>query len=88
MKVRTQTFRCGRYTIDILPGPLAGICEKPDKAKALYMLIPNDNTERDLCTIIHEAMHAEGVPDRLLDGDRDSASAIAKLLWRLGWRRV
>jgi len=87
MTPRTQTFRRGRYSIDILDGPLLGVCETPDKSRRLYLMIPNDDTEKALATIIHEAMHAEGVPDRLIDGHRDSAEHVARLLWRLGWRK-
>jgi len=89
MKVRTHTFRAGRYKIDELDGPLEGVCELPDESENLYIMFPGASTCKALCTAIHEMMHAEGVPPKLLDTpDDDSAERIGRLLWRLGWRRT
>ena len=86
MKVKTHTFRLGKYKIDILDSKLMGMCEIPSKNNDPWLYIPNDNDKKSLQTIIHEALHAEGVSDaRVHDG---CGERIADLLWRLGWRRT
>ena len=85
-KVKTHKFKLGKYYIDFLDN-LEGYCEVPSEVNDLNMLILGDKTIRALVSAIHEAMHAEGIPDKYLDGDRDSAEHIARFLWRLGWRR-
>lgn len=86
--VHTHTFRRGKYRIGLIDAPLRGMCEVPDHTDQLYMYIPAGNTTSDLAVTIHEAMHAEGIPDRYLDQDGDdSAERIARLLVRLGWEK-
>ena len=86
-KVRTNQFKLGKYYIDLLENSMDGLCDVPSQGQNLHMHILNNNTKRSLASTIHEAMHGEGIPDKYLDGDRDSAEQIANFLWRLGWRR-
>lgn len=49
------------------------------------MIVLKGATLKSLNTAIHEALHAEGVPNRFVhEGTPDR---IARFLWRLGWRR-
>ena len=70
-----------------LDQPLEGMCDRPDSYHKLWMYLPEGNSLNDLATAIHEAAHAEGIPDKYLDKDRDFTIHIAKFLWRLGWRK-
>ena len=88
-EVKTATFRLGKYHIDQIGEPLEGMCDVPNGHNRLRMMIPDGQDLPSLSTIIHEAMHAEGIPDRYLDGEfADASQRIAKFLWRLGWRRT
>ena len=88
MAVKTHSFRLGKYHFDWLDTMLEGMCELPDDCTKLYMMIPEENTCKALCTCIHEMMHAEGIPNKYLDGEyADAAERIGKCLWRIGWRR-
>lgn len=88
-KVKTHKFRLGKFHIIILETFLYGLCDKPTKTYNHYILVPNNNDLHSLQTIVHEAMHAEGVPDRHLDGEyADAGKRIGKFLWRLGWRKT
>ncbi len=83
--VKTHTFRFGKYTIDEAPG-LYGCCDVPGMDHDLGMTLLSGSTCKALIIAIHEAMHAEGVPDRYvhdLTPDR-----IGRFLWRLGYRKL
>jgi hypothetical protein len=88
--VRTHTFKLGKYHIHI-GGPVMGCCDLPDDGKTvLHMHILDGNTLEALDVAIHEALHAMGIPDRHLHNSDGSSRtvAIARFLWRLGWRRA
>ncbi len=84
-KVKTQTFKLGKYEITEIDTQILGLCDTP--SEKLGMMIPSGNTQEALWVTLHEASHAEGVLDKYLHGDRDFTVHQAKLLWRLGWRR-
>lgn len=84
-KVKTHKFRLGKYYID--EDACEGFCDLPGDASKLRMHILKGRGFRSLVSAIHESMHAEGISKHFLDEDRDSAEAISKFLWRLGWRR-
>ena len=86
--VRTHTFKLGKYSIQQLDAKLDGFCDLPDASDTLYMMIQAGGNLNALHTAIHEAMHAEGLPKRYLDGERDLTAEVARFLWRLGWRRA
>jgi len=86
--VKTHTFRNGKYHISE-DAALKGFCDVPPWSEH-SMCIESGNTLSALDTAIHEAMHADGIPDRYLhrkDGTSDT-SRISRLMWRLGWRRT
>jgi len=90
-RVKTHSFRLGQYRINE-GGPINGTCEVPapvkdDKYYDMHILEGRDVNALD--TAIHEALHAEGIPDKyihLKDGSSDT-HRIALFLWRLGWRK-
>jgi hypothetical protein len=82
--VKTHTFKMGTY--EVLQQQVDGWCDDP-REKGLQMCIPDGSELYDLWTTLHEAMHAEDVPKKMLDGDRDASKHIARFLWRLGWRK-
>lgn len=81
--MKTHTFRLGRYHIEEANG-LDGCCDVPGDDR-LDMIVLKGNTLKALNTAIHEAMHAEDVPEFFVHGD--TPDRIARFLWRLGWRR-
>ena len=81
--VKTHTFRLGKYRIEEANG-LDGCCDIPGDDD-LGMIILEGNTLKALNTAIHEAMHAEDIPESIVHGG--APDRIARLLWRLGWRR-
>ena len=85
-KVKTQSFKLGKYYIEE-DSDIEGMCDIPDNYHRLRMIIWKGKTLKSLASAIHEAMHAEGIPSKYLDEDRDASVHIAKFLWRLGWRR-
>ena len=88
MKVKTHTFRLGKYHIDI--DKCEGFCDVPDQYTRLHMIILKDNGIKGLASALHEAMHAEGIPDKYIH-DKDGYSdteRLARFLWRLGYRKV
>jgi hypothetical protein len=68
---------------DLQDADLLGLCDYDKKT----LHIPKEGTKMtDLDTIIHEALHACTELDE--DAVDESATSIARLLWRLGWRKV
>jgi hypothetical protein len=67
----------------LLPGTL-GMCDY--SARTLYIPVDGDTeTEFDVC--IHEALHA-CLPDLGETAVDETATSIARLLWRLQWRKA
>jgi hypothetical protein len=87
-KVKTHSFRLGKYYIDE-DRDIEGYCDQPDTYYNLRMVIMGGKDYKALSSALHEALHAEGIPDKYLhkgDGTSDT-ERIARFLWRLGWRR-
>ena len=86
--VKTHTFRMGTYHIDETDA-IEGYCDIPNEYYALRMMIMAGNDYKAFASALHEAMHAEGIPNKYVhDGEGYSGTErIAKFLWRLGWRR-
>lgn len=85
-KVKTHTFAGVSYDVDV-EGPFDGICEFPRSGKRPALRVSVDiDTQKGLETLIHECLHAENwsVTEEVVD--RTSCD-IARLLWRLGFRR-
>lgn len=86
--IKSHTFRLGKYSI-MMAGSIDGVCDTPAE-NSLGMVILDNDDFRSLNSALHEALHAEGIPDRYLhdeDGYSDT-ERIARFLWRLGYRRV
>jgi len=86
MAIKTQTFKLGKYKLDLTDTELAvhGFCDIP--GDPLSLCVPRVNTMSALATVLHEAAHVEGVPTKYLDKGRDFTEHQAKLAWRMGWR--
>ena len=87
-KVKTHTFRLGTYEIEEARN-IEGYCDIPDGYYKLHMMIMGGNDFKALSSALHEAMHADGIPDKYVhDGIEISGTErIARFLWRLGYRR-
>lgn len=87
-KVKTHTFKLGRYNVDIANGA-DGATDTPDRMPWKYVqkeiMILDGKTLRALITSVHEAMHAEDIDERIVHGG--TPDRIARFLWRLGWRK-
>jgi len=83
--VRSHQFRTGVHDVGYTENGLDGYCEIPHTRPEICIL--SGKTQKALHIALHEAMHAEGIPDKFLDEEWDSSKALAKFLWRLGWRK-
>ena len=81
-KTVKHTFNNHRYQICL------GVCEAPDIPSKIIVLPVNGKTEDDLNTIVHESLHACFYDDLSEREVEQSAGDVARLLWRLGWRKV
>ena len=63
-----------------------GYCESPDKKNKEIVIKENLPPKEELDTILHELLHAA---DWSKDEEwvEQNMSEIAKILWRLGWRK-
>ena len=84
MKVRTHTFNGKRYKI-VFTGRIDGLADTKELLPSVVIAC-EENTQNELITIIHEAMHA-GNWDKHEETIDRSSNEIGKLLWRLGFRR-
>lgn len=79
---------CGtRYRIKPqqgLPSGVLGLCDY--EGKAVHIPVDGD-TLGDLDVIIHEALHA-CLPDIIEEEIEETAGCVARLLWRLNWRKA
>ena len=85
--MKTHTFRHGTYSISEC-SKIEGVCDVPDEDSLAIIIIAN-NDFRSLNSALHEALHADGIPDKYLhdaDGCSDT-ERVARFLWRLGYRR-
>ena len=85
--MKTHTFRNGRYKVS-KADRIDGMCDVPDSGGGLNMLILDGCDFKALNSALHEAMHADGIPDKYLhDGEGYSdTERISRFLWRLGYR--
>ena len=82
-KVKTHTFNGIRYDIKI--GEFDGWADTTDGYSIVINCPPH--TQKELITLIHEAMHA-GNWDKHEETIDRSSNEIGRLLWRLGYRRI
>jgi len=85
VKVKTATFNGVNFDVEICE-PLDGTCDYPRSSKPAIRTMTPYRTCLELETIIHESLHAENwaVTEEVTTR---SAHEIARLLWRLGYRR-
>lgn len=84
--IKSHTFRSKRWNIIESPSELGGECGAPH-IKGREMIIPiNGDSKNDLDTIIHESLHA-CLWDLGEESVQESAEDIARIIWRLGWRK-
>ena len=90
--MKTHTFKMGKFYLEYV-NRIDGITELPDVKGCpckRSICIVNGGGYRELSTSLHEAMHADGIPDEYLhkrDGTSDT-ERIAKFLWRLGYKKT
>ena len=86
-RIRSHIFRGKRWLIRWrkLPGAQEGECESPASQGKMIKVDPRTTKLRLLDTLIHEGLHA-CMWDLDEEAVHESASDIAKLLWRLGYR--
>lgn len=85
--MKTHVFCGKRWHVkdqsELEPGDL-GMCDYEEKT--VYIPLEGDTVD-ELDVTIHEAIHA--TCRRLCEAEVNSAAtSIAKLLWRLGWRKI
>ena len=95
-KVKYHTFKLGKYKI-LFEKRIDGFTMYPDeiidgkpicydwKSSEKEIWITENKGFAELNTTVHEAMHAEGIPqEHIHNGEPDR---IAKFLWRLGYKK-
>ena len=86
MRVKTATFNKVKYDIDMCK-PLDGTCDYPRGGKPSIRIMTQPKTFAELEALLHETLHAEDwskseeIVTRI-------AHEQARLLWRLGYRRI
>lgn len=85
--VRTVTIRGRRWKVAKLDkGKARGICEGPHIPDKEIDFPVHGGTRKDLDTIVHELLHG-ALWDLDEEAVYETAHDIAKVLWRLGWRK-
>ena len=86
MRVKTHKFSSGIFDIYIEDND--GLCVPIKTVKRGEIIVRTDLTPpRQMETIIHESLHAE-FPSMSEDRVDNAGRNIARLLWRLGYRKV
>ena len=88
--MKSHTFRLGKFVLEFVDR-IDGITDTPDPESKCtrYICIVESGGYREFSTALHEAMHADGIPDEYMhkdDGTSDT-ERIAKFLWMMGYRR-
>ena len=86
--VKTHTFKLGTYKISLC-GSISGVTDIPDDDSGPEMLLVDGDTLDSLDNIFHEGCHAQGIPSKYLHDANGCSTTkpIARLVWRLGWRK-
>ena len=83
--IRSHTFAGHRYRVRNLAGVSRDALGQCDHERKIINIPINGDTVDELDVTIHESLHA-CMPYLSEDAVNESATSIAKLLWRLGWR--
>ena len=92
MTVRTHTFNGRKYKITQVDS-IDGCTDVPGDPEELEMMILDGDDLRALHSVIHEGAEGSGMCDcihryEIRNDGRAATWDIARLAWRLGWRRV
>ena len=84
--VRTHTFAGSRYSVRSQAGLDSKTLAECDFAKRVIRVPVDGDTLDELDWIIHESLHAcyPWLAEAFVD---TAATSVARLLWRLGWRK-
>jgi hypothetical protein len=85
MVVRTATLNGTSYDLD-LTGPLDGLMHDPRTSRPYITVCRSLDTKVGLESLIHECLHA-CFPTVGEDKITQTGNEMARLLWRLGYRR-
>jgi hypothetical protein len=91
MTIKYHTFKLGKYKIEFTHR-IEAVTDVPvddwDNTEKV-MLLTKKKGIRGLDNALHEALHAEGVPDEYLHDDEGYSITrrVARFLWRLGYRK-
>ncbi len=90
MEIKTHRFRGHRWWIEddqqLPSGQFGEVVYGIPGITHATMRVPIDGDgQHDLDTVIHEALHA--CTDLSEDAVTETATDIARFLWRLGWRK-
>ena len=92
MRVRTHTINGVRFEIEEST-EIDGICDYEGRCLSIL----RGNSVKALASLLEEGMHAMDIPDRYIHRPKDELEIgesvsrvddLAKLAWRLGWRRI
>ena len=83
VRMRDQTWRIAKLE----KGKARGICEAPHVPGKAMDIPLHGGTIKDLDTILHESLHA-ALWDLDEEAVYDTAKDMARILWRLGWRKA
>ena len=87
-KVKTATFNGTSYEIDLAGGSIDGSCDNPkNKGKPVIYIAARPNSLAELRSLLHEMKHA-GNWMKSEESVTRQAEEEARLLWRLGYRRM
>ena len=83
--VRTAKFNGRKYHIEFT-GKLDGWCDQYERKGRYIIIQAPPNTRTELETILHEGIHA-GKWDASEENVTQMAEDLARLCWRLGYRK-
>lgn len=83
--MKTVKIRGKKFRVKDVPA-LRGKCEHPQMKEKTIAFPINGDTLGELTVIIHECIHA-GLWDLAEEAVDDMAYDVARVLWRLKWRR-
>jgi hypothetical protein len=86
MTIRTHTFAGQRYAVRSQAGLRAPDLAECDFTNRVIRIPIDGDTREELDQIIHEGMHA-ACPYLSEDAINGASTSIARLMWRLGWRK-
>ena len=84
--IRSHTFAGHRYRVRNLAGVSRDALGQCDFERKIINIPIAGDTLEEMDTCIHEGLHC-CMPYLAEDAINQSATSIAKLLWRLGWRK-